>query len=234
MSEVVHLVHLSDPERSAELAAQLRRLVAPHTHRALVATTLPGGIDAGDLIVRLRFADDVQQQPVVNAVDRWLSESFVERVETAAFTATPQRVKPPAGRAAPPTSHTPPPARHQGAPSPAGYAEPARIYRALLVAVDPRTDPAQVATFESETAAMPDYIHTIGASQLSRVDSGSGWTHVWEQEFTDLDGLTGPYMTHPYHWAHIDRWFDPERGSKIVTRLCHSFGALAWPVLPAT
>lgn len=241
MSEVVHLVHLSNPGRSAELAAQLRGLIAPYVRRSLVTTTLPGGIDAGDLIVRLGFADEAERQSVEKTVGRWLSESFVDRVETAAFTCAPQRERPP-GKSGPPLSaaaaHAAPHARHQTAPSPStprppGHAEPARIYRALLVAVDPETDPAQVALFESETAAMPDYIHAIGASQLSRVHSGTGWTHVWEQEFTDLGGLTGPYMTHPYHWAHIDRWFDPERGTKIVTRLCHSFGALDTAVLSA-
>ncbi|MBF6161960.1 Dabb family protein [Nocardia cyriacigeorgica] len=211
MSEVVHLIHLSDPGRAPELAAGLRDLVGPRVPRSLITTTLPGGIDAGDLIVRLGFADDSERRAVEKTVDRWLPEPFVERVETAVFTGA---------------------AKRRTAPAAAGSGPPARIYRALLVAVDPETDPAQVARFEAETAAMPEYIHTIGASQLSRVHSGTGWTHVWEQEFADLSGLTGPYMTHPYHWAHIDRWFDPERGTKIVTRLCHSFGTLDAALLP--
>ncbi|AVH23991.1 Dabb family protein [Nocardia cyriacigeorgica] len=236
MSEVVHLIHLSDPGRAPELAAELRDLVGPRVPRSLITTTLPGGIDAGDLIVRLVFADDAGRRSVEIAVDRWLSGPLVERVETAAFTGGAKR-ETAAAAAGPGASATTADAPHQGPPprSPArtaGTGRPARIYRALLVAVDPETDPAQVARFEAETAAMPDYIRTIGASQLSRVHSGTGWTHVWEQEFADLGGLTGPYMTHPYHWAHIDRWFDPERGTKIVTRLCHSFGALDAAALP--
>lgn len=233
MSEVVHLVHLRDPGRGTELAAQLRGLVGAHIRRSLITTTLPGGIDAGDLIVRLGFADDAEQRSGADVVDRWLCESFIERVETAAFTGARKPVTAPAT-----TGRTAGTAPDMGEPSSSnaragGHGAPARIYRALLVAIDPDTDPALVAQFESETTAMPDYIHTIGASQLSRVDSGTGWTHVWEQEFADLDGLTGPYMTHPYHWSHIDRWFDLERGTKIVTRLCHSFGALDGPLLSA-
>ncbi|WP_280231185.1 Dabb family protein [Nocardia cyriacigeorgica] len=235
MSEVVHLIHLSDPARAPELAAELRDLVGPRVRRALITTTMPGGIDAGDLIVRLGVADEAGRRPVEKAVDRWLTGPFVERVETAAFTgAKRETATAAAGPEAPAitadTSHQGPPPRSPART--AGSGRPTRIYRALLVAVDPETDPAQVARFEAETAAMPDYIHTIGASQLSRVHSGTGWTHVWEQEFADLVGLTGPYMTHPYHWAHIDRWFDPERGTKIVTRLCHSFGALDAALLP--
>ncbi|MDV6240320.1 antibiotic biosynthesis monooxygenase family protein [Rhodococcus opacus] len=85
------------------------------------------------------------------------------------------------------------------------------------------------------------HVRTIGTSQLSRVHESAGsarWTHVWEQEYANLDGLLGPYMTHPYHWAHIDRWFGPERGPRIVTRLCQGFCVIDGPTItvaaPAT
>ena len=49
----------------------------------------------------------------------------------------------------------------------------------------------------------------------------SAWTHVFEQEFTDVEGLMGPYLMHPIHWAVVDRWFDPEyhRGDRPRPRL---------------
>jgi hypothetical protein len=47
---------------------------------------------------------------------------------------------------------------------------------------------------------------------------------VFEQLFTDADGLMGPYLMHPIHWAVVDRWFDPECPDVIVRdRVCHSF-----------
>ena len=74
---------------------------------------------------------------------------------------------------------------------------------------------------------MTRFIPAIRAWQLSRVDEAIGdsqWTHVFEQEFGDLDGLTGPYLMHPIHWAVVDRWFDPECPDVIIRdRLCHSF-----------
>ena len=74
---------------------------------------------------------------------------------------------------------------------------------------------------------MPRYVNTIAAWQLSRVDVAVGtseWTHVFEQEFTDIDGLMGPYLMHPIHWAVVDRWFDPESPDVIIRdRVCHSF-----------
>lgn len=105
----------------------------------------------------------------------------------------------------------------------------AGVYRALLLAVKPAASDAMTACFEQELLAMPRYIRSIRAWRLSRVAQASGaraWTHVWEQRYDDLDGLTGEYMLHPYHWAWVDRWFDPESPDWIVdTHLCHSFCA---------
>ena len=74
---------------------------------------------------------------------------------------------------------------------------------------------------------MPRFVPAIKAWQLSRVDDAIGtsqWTHVFEQEFSDVDGLMGPYLMHPIHWAVVDRWFDPECPDVIIRdRLCHSF-----------
>jgi hypothetical protein len=82
---------------------------------------------------------------------------------------------------------------------------------------------------------MPRYVPTITAWQLSRVHTAVGtseWTHVFEQEFTDTDGLMGPYLMHPIHWAVVDRWFDPETKDVIIRdRVCHSFCELPAPLL---
>ena len=94
-------------------------------------------------------------------------------------------------------------------------------HRTLLVRIEPTVDRRLVAQFETDIAAMTRYIDAIRNSSLSRVDAVSGargptWTHVWEQEFATLDGLTGPYMAHGYHWALVDPWFDPQSPSQIV------------------
>jgi hypothetical protein len=116
------------------------------------------------------------------------------------------------------------------------------IQRTLLLRVDPACAPGAVAAFEHELADMTRYIDTIRNSSLSRVDivdnpAGPAWTHVWEQEFQTLDGLTGLYMEHPYHWAFVDTWFDPQAPNHIVDvtlihamcRLDRSILALAGP-----
>ena len=95
------------------------------------------------------------------------------------------------------------------------------IHRSLLIRVDPAIDPALVEQFECELAAMPTFIDAIRNSSLSRIDTmhasiGPEYTHVWEQEFATLGGLTGPYMQHAYHWSVIDPWFDVQAPVHIV------------------
>ncbi len=114
-------------------------------------------------------------------------------------------------------------------------AQTATVYRSLLLRVLPGTAAHIIARFEDELRLMPRYVNTITAWQLSHVDDTAGtawWTHVFEQEFTDVDGLMGPYLMHPIHWAVVDRWFDPECPDAIVRdRVCHSFCAMSGSVL---
>jgi len=121
---------------------------------------------------------------------------------------------------------------YQGAPTRRGSGT---VYRALLLRVPDEVEAETVAAFESELLMMPRHVPTIAAWQLSRVEQAIGtseWTHVFEQEFTDVDGLMGPYLMHPIHWAVVDRWFDPETTDIIVRdRVCHSFCELPSPVL---
>ncbi|MGW4332537.1 Dabb family protein [Rhodococcus koreensis] len=205
MFKVTTLIHLaadSDGSAAASVAGRLQDVAAPRARHVLVAPTLPGGVNGGDVIAHFQFDDESDWRAVEPDIAAQLSTPEIGHVDSVGYT---------------------------GVPTPAPRAVEPAVYRTLLVSVENSADPALAEQFESETRAMPDYIRTIGTSQLSRVHESAGsarWTHVWEQEYADLDGLSGPYMTHPYHWAHIDRWFDPERGPRIVTRLCHSFCAI--------
>ncbi len=95
--------------------------------------------------------------------------------------------------------------------------------------------------FESDLLEMPRHIPEILNWRLSRARplpwnsaDCAPWSHVWEQEFASLEDLTGPYMMHPHHWAHIDRWFDPESGVQAVdVDLSHAFSPLAESVITA-
>ncbi|EHJ61751.1 Dabb family protein [Novosphingobium pentaromativorans] len=100
------------------------------------------------------------------------------------------------------------------------------IHRTLLVSVDDGTPPLTEQQFLSELRAMPDYIVEIRNAATGTAAWSMGrrrWTHIWEQDFACLDHLNSAYMRHPYHWGHVDRWFDAEMPCRIVhPDLCHS------------
>jgi hypothetical protein len=186
----------------ADRAPVVHALASAPPARRLIQPTLPGVHDGGDLILRFEGAPD-------GAVAAALAHPTVRHVDSAVFE-----------------------------PIAAGAATPdlsGGVYRILLLSVDPATPDATIRQFEAEMEAMPHYIPAIRNWRLSRVTQAAGargWTHVWEQEYADLGGLLGAYMTHPYHWARIDRWFDPECPERIVDmRLCHSFCAIERSVL---
>jgi hypothetical protein len=207
MYSVTRLLDVVEPEGDRLLGQLCAAAAEADALHWVVQPTLPGTRNGGDILVHLQF----------DAADHWAcaaqgfatltADPAVTRVNGACYTGDPERCG-------------------EG---------PGTVYRALLLRVLPDTAAAIVARFEHELSLMPRYVSTIRAWQLSRVSEAVGtaeWTHVFEQEFTDVDGLMGPYLMHPIHWAVVDRWFDPETTDVIVRdRVCHSFCAISDPVL---
>jgi hypothetical protein len=110
-----------------------------------------------------------------------------------------------------------------------------RIKRTLALTVRTGTPERDIERFERSLAAMPEHIREIRSWSLSRVDhrrSTGPWTHVWEQEYADVDGVRVAYLQHPYHWTGVDRWFDPEMPCAIVEpRLAHMFRWVDRPIV---
>ncbi len=203
MFNVTTLIHTDERE---SLLATLRDAVRD-VPDALVEPTLPGVRNGGDILMHLQLPDATPWPRLEARLKEVLSAPAVSHVDSVHYR----------GR-------------------PIGPDEPdGSVYRALLLRVAPDTPDDVVARFEADLAAMPRYVHTITSWQLSRVDTAIGtspWTHVFCQRFTDIEGLTGPYLMHPIHWAYVDRWFDPECPEYIVRdRVCHSFCAMDTPVL---
>lgn len=98
----------------------------------------------------------------------------------------------------------------------------AGVWRALVFRVIPAGFPDAAAALESQLLLMPKYVPTIRSWALSPVAFSEGpknFTHVWEQEFDELSGLTGDYMVHPIHWGVVDSWFDAECPNYVVDPL---------------
>ncbi len=210
MYKLTRLVTLANLASVTALADEIHALAKTHSaYRQLVAPTLAGSHFGGDLLAHFAFDDAVQRSDFDVALAPLLATPAVASVDGVAYQSG------------------------LGGRSDPGLAN--GVYRVLLLSVDEGIDPALVDRFEAETRTMPYYIPAIRNWQLSRADEATGarrWTHVWEQEYADAAGLMGPYMMHPYHWARIDRWFDPECPERIVdARLCHSFCAMEASVL---
>lgn len=202
MFNVTTLVHTNQRE---SILAALRDAVRD-VPDALVEPTLPGVRNGGDILMHLQLPDATPWPRLEARLEEVLSAPAVGHVDSA---------------------------RYRGRP--VGPDEPdGSVYRALFLRVAPDTPDDIVVRFEADLAAMPRYVSSITAWQLSRVDTAIGtspWTHVFSQRFTDIEGLTGPYLMHPIHWAYVDRWFDPECPEYIVReRVCHSFCAVDTPI----
>ncbi|OBF53537.1 Dabb family protein [Mycolicibacterium monacense] len=199
MYSVIRLVDAVESGRQAQIDELRSFATGSGASRALVEPTLPGVRNGGDILVQLRFADPRTRADAVAKLDDLLAQSAVRHCNGATYS---------------------------GEPAPGADGD-GTVYRALLLRVRPETDEATVRRFEDDLRLLPRYVRTIHSWQLSRVEDAIGtspWTHVFEQEFTDVDGLMGPYLMHPIHWAYVDRWFDPECPDMIVRdRVCHSF-----------
>ncbi|ADU00545.1 Dabb family protein [Mycolicibacterium gilvum] len=207
MYSVIRLLDVAEPERDRVLRDVQAAAARTGAHRTVVEPTLPGSRNGGDVLVHLRFQDEDEWRCHTADFEGALQDSAITRVNGAEYPGRPQ----------------------PGHPGPSG------VYRTLLLRVLPGTEPSVVARFEDELRLMPRYVRSITAWQLSRAQDptgDAGWTHVFEQQFTDEAGLMGPYLMHPIHWAVVDRWFDPETTDVIIRdRVCHSFCALPAPVL---
>ncbi|HEY7053065.1 MAG TPA: Dabb family protein [Mycobacterium sp.] len=199
MFSVTRLIHTRPAADRDTLTSELRAVVAGVEH-TLVEPTLPGVRNGGDILVHLRFDDRMQWSGISHELDVLLAQREIGHVDGADYS---------------------------GAPQLTGHERPSAVYRSLLLRVMPGVDDMTVMRFEDDLRLLPQYVPSITAWQLSRVESAVGaapWTHVFEQEFCSLEALTGPYLMHPVHWAYVDRWFDPECPEVIVReRVCHSF-----------
>jgi hypothetical protein len=199
MYSVTRLLDIAEAQRDRVLAVLRSGAEATRAHRRLVQPTLPGSRNGGDVLVHLRFNSRSQWHSAADDFATVLQDPGITRINGATYPGTPIRN---------------------------GY-DAGTVYRTLLLRVFPGTEAGTIARFENELSSMPGHIPAIRSWQLSRVDDAIGtseWTHVFEQEFTDVGGLMGPYLMHPIHWAVVDRWFDPECPDVIIRdRVCHSF-----------
>ena len=89
------------------------------------------------------------------------------------------------------------------------------IYRTLFFGFFNHATEQAKRRLEEDLVAMQGHVPEILNWAADPVVLGRGQRpihYVWEQEFADEAGLTGPYMS-TYHWGYVDRWFGPNASS---------------------
>jgi hypothetical protein len=203
------------PARRAEAMDVIATATAglPNLLGSMFAPTLPNVYNGGDAIWRATFADAAACDAALSS-DAWkpaatllADKAIVTQLDHATF----------AGGMSGERTQAP------------------GLYRIALFCANVRPDAERLQSFAEDTAALAAYVRTIGRWQLSTTRDADGlrpWTHVWEQEYSNLDGLNGAYMRHPAHWARAERWFDPEYPEHLVDPLLvHTFCAIETHVL---
>ena len=201
-----------EADEGARSALLTRAQAAVSAELSIFASTLPDSYMGGDVVWHLHFASrEAWEASAAEATLEILEKDpSVFRIDAAAYEPRRNGVRQPT--------------LSNG------------VYRTLFVNVAAGTASPTIAQFEDELASMPDYIPEIVNWAINPTVASRGdvaWTHVWEQEFADIGGLIGPYMTSAYHWSWIDRWFDPEMPCQIVGSglLRHSASVLSASVM---
>ncbi len=111
----------------------------------------------------------------------------------------------------------------------------AKIWRGLLFSCFADADPALVRELEERTLLLAKYVPEIHAWGLNRAAWSEGRKpihYIWEQEYDDVAGLTGPYMDTPVHWGVVDAYFDADCSEFIVDpHLVQVVAAIDEPVI---
>jgi hypothetical protein len=193
----LRLIALPGGSDREALAAALRAAAAdlPGVGSSWIAPVLgEAAINAGDVVWRMTFASERDALSVTRH-EAWRTR-IAPLLAGAEVTALGYQVT-------------------RGDARPAGGG----IWRALIFRVMPHGFPAGARELEDGLLLFPKYIPAIRSWALSAVSTVEGpkaFTHVWEQEFDSLRGLTGDYMEHPIHWGLVDAWFDAEYPQYIV------------------
>lgn len=195
MAELVNLLTfregLADGERAVVVDAIRERLPAG----SLVAPALPGGRNAGDLIVRATLAD-------APSIDFVIGSAFADAIASADGA-----LYDIAAGAGDPCA----PAIYRTA-----------LFHAFREPTEERLARFTAETI-AMPGRMP-FIRSWALGKVTLAWGRFAWDVVWEQGYDVLTDLTGNYMNHPSHWGQVDRWFDPEHPEWLIDPgLCHAF-----------
>lgn len=92
-------------------------------------------------------------------------------------------------------------------------------HRVLMFDLIDDPDPAMVTKMESVMLDMADHVPGLLNCKFARVVEASGthdWKYAYECDFDDPSTFTGKYLTTPFHFCYIDKFFEPACAEWVV------------------
>ncbi|WP_302961963.1 Dabb family protein [uncultured Adlercreutzia sp.] len=113
--------------------------------------------------------------------------------------------------------------------------EESACHRVLFFSLRDGADPAMVEKMESVMNDMTAHVPGLRNCKFAPVVESSGtdeWAYAYECDFDDPMTFLGKYMSTPFHFLYIDKFFEPACGEWVVnTNLCTPYLAQETPFL---
>lgn len=113
--------------------------------------------------------------------------------------------------------------------------EHSTCHRVLIFSLIEDADPKMIEKMEAFTCGMVDFVPGLRNCKLAKVIESTGsfdWAYAFECDFDEPGSFLGKYMTTPYHFTYVDKFFEPACNEWIVDPgLCTPYCAQEKPFL---
>ena len=110
-----------------------------------------------------------------------------------------------------------------------------KCHRILIFSLLEDADPVMVAKMEANMNGMTEHVPGLKNCKFAKIVESAGsdsWAYAYECDFDEPGSFLGKYMTTPYHFCYIDKFFEPACNEWIVnTNLCTPYVAQETPFL---
>ncbi|MCI8425574.1 MAG: Dabb family protein [Adlercreutzia sp.] len=113
--------------------------------------------------------------------------------------------------------------------------ENSTCHRILFFSIREDADPEMVAKMEAHMNDMADHVPGLRNCKFARVVESEGsdeWDYAYECDFDEPMSFLGKYMSTPFHFLYVDKFFEPACGEWSVNmNLCTPYIAQEKPFL---
>lgn len=113
--------------------------------------------------------------------------------------------------------------------------EVSACHRILIFSLLDDADPAMVTKMEANMNGMTEHVPGLRNCKFAKIvesDGSDAWAYAYECDFDEPGSFLGKYMTTPYHFCYIDKFFEPACNEWIAnTNLCTPYIAQETPFL---